>query len=171
MYTQEIILEQITEREFSRLESGWKFDIRRRDDAIYSHLRNPIIETDYERLLFFLLEHPYADQLCVNDQGKWRKKYTRKISDAEVHDMARIAARDMLKTNYLEMKFKGGEDPDEIRAVLKFAEHEGQIIGCEVTVPQHLNGLFTLHYHQPYALNIGLSTHPDTQQTFVATPL
>lgn len=146
MYTKEIELEEVTLEEFERMEEFWKIRVRKRDDTIYSKITKTIVEEDYERLLFFLLEHPYADELCVNNNGDWVKRYTRFISESEVREIARIASRDRFKKNYLELKFKVRGVSHTERAILGFAEFNGFIIGSEVGVPLDLECLFTVRY-------------------------
>ncbi len=145
METKQIVLEEITSHEFDRMQKFWNKFRHKRCWEIYSKIVNPIIEQDYEKLLFSLVELPYADQLCVHeDAGKWVKEYIDRISDAQVRDLARIAANNRCKRNYLEIKLRNELKTGAPTAIIGFIEFQDRIISYEISTPLSLGCLFTV---------------------------
>ena len=147
---------------------------RYHDDDIYSRVYNPImVRTNidnpseaYEELIFMLLEHPLAYQICVNRPGgRWLKryKYLRGIlqSDEFIKLLSETASKDRFKDNFLEVKFK--ENPEVLerrndfdRAIMSFREFGEDIIGYQIRVPYLLSGMFDVKTSKEYIFNYGL---------------
>ncbi len=142
LYTKSIILEETTAHEFRQRGQFWQKNVRRRSDFAYARIDNPIIETDYERLLFRLLEHPLAYQIATREQGRWIKGYADSITDSEVRELASLAARDYRKCNYLEMRLRRPSARWQQEALLEFVEYQGKIISNDITMHYSLQKMF-----------------------------
>lgn len=141
-YTKNIILEEIAPNEFRQQGQFWQKNVRLRSDFAYARIDNPIIETDYERLLFRLLEHPLAYQIATREQGRWIRGYADSITDSEVRELARLAARDYRKYNYLEMRLRRPSARWQQEALLEFVEYQGKIISNDITIHYSLQKMF-----------------------------
>ena len=147
MYTRNIILEEISEPEFSTLEQFWNKKISRREDQIFARVHSPIIDTDYETILHRLLSHPHAVLLCVNDHGRWIKRRREELNLQDIEELAGLAARDERKRGYLEVKIKRFPyDSPSLRATLEFMEYNGSIVSNDIRIHHSLEDMFTLRY-------------------------
>jgi len=161
LYTRQVTLEEITPEEYEKRENNFKLSpIQKHWFDIFSRIRDPIVDRNYEKLIFYLLSHDDADELCVNDQGTWVKQYARRITDVEIREMARIASNDSVKRNYLEIKLKRPKLYERLeRATIEFIEYNGSIIGYKISVPYELEDLFNIEkcsHANGYRYNQGL---------------
>ncbi|MEK6951162.1 MAG: hypothetical protein AABX13_05560 [Nanoarchaeota archaeon] len=147
-YTKDVILEEVTRSEFERMEQFWGKHIRKSGRERYARVSNPVEDTEYESLLQRMLIHPLDVEICVNDQGKWRKVYKRKCTEEALQKFAGIAAADQYHRNYLEVKIlaEGVENLWWNKAVIDFVEYRGRIIGYDVVIPPAVQSQFTWHY-------------------------
>ena len=161
MDTKQIVLEEVTEQQFNELQHFWGKQLRQYEGDIYSRIHNPLIETDYVRLLFSLLDHPQADLLCVNNQGNWIKRHKEDLSSDEVHELAKIAAADRYKKNFLEIKFK--RYPKWFKTGhIEFTEYHGRMIGYDLHIGNVLQNEFTINAKHSFTYNYGLWTPEDS---------
>lgn len=166
---------------FRKLEARWGKRRRAHSDAVYSRVENPVTEEitkdpveDYIRLFHRLLDHDLIYELSVkNPEGKtWTKlkvypedfgDFPRFIRESEddISTMADIASKDKRKDFYLEVKFCGRNYLGEAvwpEAVIEFREHDGKIIGYQVSVPERLSNTFDVRMERKtaYAFNHGM---------------
>jgi hypothetical protein len=161
MYTKSIVLEEITNQEYLERESFWKNRRRMDPFTVYCCITNPLVEEGYAKLMHRLLDHPYANELCVNLNGKmWVKRYANIITVPEVAMMADIAARNPQKKNFLEIKFQMGKGKAP-RAVIGFTEHEGKLAGYEIFLHYSLSSLFDMRVRRGYRYAAGLWVPPE----------
>ena len=168
LYTKKINLIETTEQEFRRRTEFWKKDrLRLRYQTIPTTIENPVVmllissnpAKDYATLFEMLLDHPNADQLCVQSSGRWIKKYKEGLDSTQLNAIAAFAAADdenQEKTNYLEMKYKDPEIDLAVRAghpfhrpVIRFAETEfgggRALVGYQMHFPTEYQHLFTVN--------------------------
>ena len=155
MDTTQIILEEVPLVEFTKMQQFWRKSTRLYQDDIYSRIRNPITETNYERLLFSLLDHPEADLLCVHNRGKWEKRHNYDLTDPEIRELAKIASTDSRKRNFLEMKFNRKNGWFKT-ATLEFIEYQGMIISYDIVLGSVVQEYFTIKAEHSFQYNNGL---------------
>ena len=158
MYTHDIILEEVTAAKFDQMKKYWNLTrFNTREDSVQAKILNPLAwpilsdrtETYFE-FMKFLLDNRWLDQICVNDHGRWIKRYSRKIDVAEAKNLAFIAANSHLKRNYFDIKFKEPRLENLVnRPCIEFREHEfspgdTRIVGYQVTVPDGYTHLFNV---------------------------
>ncbi|MEM4254581.1 MAG: hypothetical protein QXR48_04330 [Candidatus Woesearchaeota archaeon] len=155
MDTRSICLEEVSVKEFQKLEDFWGDRRKINQSSVHSRLRNPLIADNYVELLYMLKSLDYADQICVRaGRWSWVKRYVRMgISDDELKWMARLASEDLIKRNYLELKLKDPASIDERRAIIEFTDHEGKIVSYKARVPYPQRHLFTVKASRPFAFN------------------
>jgi hypothetical protein len=129
----------------------WKSNIVKREDQVYARIFNPIKHTIYEDLIRALIDLEYADQIGVHEKGPdWFKRYVRLINDYDIRKMARIAASDRFKKNFLEIKLKEWSDEKEDtlpdRTTIGFVEYEKEIISAEMRVAFDHKDLFDFNH-------------------------
>lgn len=162
MGIENIVLEQVTPEEYQRMQDFWHKKRKLKQDSVYSRVINPLRypAEDYERILFDLVSMEYANELCVNDCGKWMRRYINRILESEVREMARIAANDTWKIFYLEMKFLPREKrrlPYRPRQIhIEFVEYNNEVIGYVVDVPASLGHLIRTDVKDEHLYNWGL---------------
>lgn len=143
MYTKQLRLEQISKIQYADMTMFWRKETILRSGTAYVRIHAPIIRDGHEFLLNMLKDHPFADEISVNNHGRWEHAYVRRVTDTRLKEMAGIAARDGKKRNYLEVKFKRGEGRLP-RATIGFRVYDGNIIGYELEVPRCLEDLFDI---------------------------
>ena len=144
LYTKGLGLEQISLQDYRRRKTSWEFHKETRPNDVFASIKNPVFETDYEKLIHRLLDHPNAYKLRVRANGFWIKRnpHRHKVSDGDIRGLAAIAAKDRFKKNYLEIGFKVDTDI-WASAEIEFIERNGIIIGYRVSVP-NLDDLINL---------------------------
>ena len=150
-----IVLEEVTVADFNKLQQFWNKRINIWGENIYSRIRNPLRETNYERLLFQILEQEEIELLCVRDGLTWLKRFTNRLKDSEVRSLAAIASRDKFKRNYLEAKFRKNLG-EASYGTMEFTEYRGEIVGYDLRISHQLAHLFTIHSTKNYCYNHGL---------------
>ena len=155
MDTKSICLEEVSIEEFQKLEDFWGDRRKINPSSVHSRLRNPIMAKDYPELLSMLIKMDYAHQICVReDAHSWAKGLVSTgISDDALEWMAKLAAQDKIKRNYLELKLKDPAVIDWRCAILEFTEYEGKIISYKARVPYLHRNLFTIRASRPFAFN------------------
>lgn len=147
MYTKNIKLEEVTVEEFEQMERHWGKNRKKHNNVVYAKIINPIVQedTDYFELLNELTGHDYAHMLAVKRGSYWVKKLVDDLSMSGIADLARTAANDRYKDNFLEVKFSSRPElgyNDRNMAQIEFREHEGKIIGYQISTPKFLEKIF-----------------------------
>ncbi len=180
MYTQEIVLEEVTRTEFTSMKQFWHCErLRIGNDSVVSTVHNPVIwplhstdsREDYIGLLNFLLEHPHISQIAVNDHGRWKKYLPSELQDQSlVKEAATFAANDSRKRYYLEAKYSTfeGRSITVQTATIEFIEFnfgpgDRRIVGFQTIVPQLYQNWFsmTISQEEYFNLNHGIWMPPE----------
>lgn len=157
MYTKDIVLEEVTLREFEQMERFWRKNIVKPGRERYARILNPLQDLNYERLLSRAIIHSLNVEICVNDHGKWRKSYKRACNQKVLQRFARIAAADERHRNYLEVKLLAEEGLAANwwnKAVIGFVGYQGKIIGYDMVVPPVLQSQFTWRFSSEPAVKV-----------------
>lgn len=155
---------ETTGPEFCQRLRYWKrHELKIHDDVLLAKIEDPLCiplisdnsAQDYFSLMEMLLDHPYADELCVRSQDRWIKEYTRRMNKVKLDFMARTAANNPSHINYFEIKFKKREIADSVegtipadRPVIEFVEYKSgdqrSIVGYQIIMPVEYEELFTV---------------------------
>lgn len=156
MHTNNIILEEVTAAAFDEMKKYWNLtEFNTRDDSLQAKILNPLMwpilsdrtET-YQQFLEFLLDDRWLDEISVNEEGCWIKRYARKMNHEDVKSFARIAANSPLERNYFDVKFKDPQTYGRVeRVMMEFREYtfnseDVRIVGYQTTVPREYTHLF-----------------------------
>jgi len=142
MDTRKIILEQITWKQYQEAEKIWGDGRRARNHSIYSHIHNPVCDTDYERLFISFVNLPFEMELSVRERNKWHRANPAGLTRNDSLYLAKIAAADAYKRNYVTLTL-GIKENNNDRIIVEFAERNGLIIGYKMIVPYALKHLVT----------------------------
>ncbi len=155
MNTKSICLEEVSVEEFQKLEDFWGDRRKIRPDSVHSRLRNPLMADTYIDLFHAMREMDYAHQICVRKNTyEWVKRLVGMgISDDELKRMAKLAAQDKVKRNYLELKLRDPAVMDLRCAILEFTEMDGGIVSYKARVPYMHRHLFTINSGRAFAFN------------------
>lgn len=142
MELSDIFLKRISSERFVRLHDFW-YQKSGNNFPNKTEILTPVQYGDYLTLLDEFMQHKYADRISVNDGGKWKRFYKRKMGLRDVAIIAQIAKEDPFKVGPLELYFKvnRGDRLDDIK--IKFVEKNGVITGYELVFPRDRHNLFT----------------------------
>jgi hypothetical protein len=165
---QDIVMQEVGFREFSKLGNFWKWHFRNNTRNIYSHITHPLAwdvssddpTEDYFAFFLDMFDHGLVKQIKVNVQGRWEKPHKEdlrgKEGKAELQRLAYIAAQDYKKKNFLEFRLwsKGGKHHSSI----EFAERNGKLVSNHVQVfHEHEQEFRTIvHDQRGYFINEGV---------------
>jgi len=143
MNLSDITIKTETENRYEKLHSYWHHkeekDRNKRDCA---RIIKTISSYDYRELILDFLDHESADLIAVNDNGKWKKYYKRKINDSQIDEAEEIAKKDRYKIDYFELGFQFLAFGPTAR--LKFAQKDGLIVVYKVSIDSKSIDKFSL---------------------------
>lgn len=142
MNLNDIVLMQVLPEEFMQIYFSWYSSAPNLNQVNLAKIVTSIAFPDYQTLLARFLGDTRADKLSVNDTGKWKRYYSRKIRGQDKRDIERIARADRIKRGNIELYFK--EYPYARTDVkLTFAEYPAGIACYDLFFPSDLAGWFT----------------------------
>jgi len=146
--TRDIILEQVVVDDFWELENVWNRDRKITKKDVYARVRNPVRDTDYERLLTRLLHIPQSSAIRVHDGDNWQEAFTSSgIPLATIHRFAEIAETTKSKRYFLEVILRLNGD----NAYIDFRKRGDEIVGYSVRTSYLAKDLFTLNMRKERA--------------------
>jgi len=166
LYTKNITLAETTDAEFRRRKEFWRRDqLLVKPSTLLATIENPLYAPlvsenpvdDYVSLFKKLFHHDSSPLLCVRTPQGWGKYLRKQLEEPDLVTLAKCAAAQPDKINYLEVKFYYRSIAPMVRApfpfhqpVIEFTESllNGQkaIIGYQVHFPLEYQHLFTLNF-------------------------
>jgi len=142
-----IVLEQVEFPDFENFLSYWHKDEQDDIDCVfYSRIKNPLMYETYEYAIEDFFNHPVANQLSVNEKGRWKRVNARYDYNLEkvVEDFSETARADAYKQNFFEMKFGYGMHSYDLLVVSFVELHNKVIVGHDVRVPMNMSSYLSI---------------------------
>lgn len=162
-WTKQIKLEEISQYAFNSIRTKWGNHKPNHFYDTFASIHDPIVAGNYQELVDRFLTHPQARVIHVNSPIRgWKEFEVGEIDDRAAEEIVEIALSNSLTYNKFEMRFVplSAEGVRE-RAKLKFREHNGLVVGHEISVHRDNLNLFDSRNLNPSEIIVSAICHPE----------
>ncbi len=139
MQLTDIVLEQVSEKEFGELHNFWYDHRHRRTFSDMARIITPLRSPDYRSLMREFLEHEYSDRICVNcSPGIWKRYAKRNMKEGEIDEIIKLVQNNKEKKGHFELCFRRHKK-SKTSTEIKIVEFSGELVG------------YALRFHNVYA--------------------
>lgn len=172
MDLKQIVLSEISFREFAQWKEKWDKVKPEMDCVFYAGIQNPLVYSCHEEAIYDFFKHEDAQGISVFDKAmpegsKWRRLFKKELNKFNIEKLTGIyaaAARAQTKKRVFEMKFGSGYHSHELLILSFSAFDDGKVVSTCLEAPPRMKDKVTIKNNEelkPYCDRINAVWMPE----------